>query len=226
MNGDTNVTARSITRAGFIAAIAAGLALTATPAFAARNGDAESYVQENANQALRTLADRSVTAGQRRQTFHTLMQRFSDMPRIANFVLGRYGAQLRSDAALRQEWNGAFQEYAIAVYEDRLERYSGSQLRVIGSEERVAGRDVIVNTELTPRAGGRAMPVQWRLLRAGQQWKVVDVSLILDGNQIWLAQQQQREFLVALDRNNGDIRALMGNIRTVTAEMRQRVARS
>lgn len=221
------MTARSMTRAGFIAAIAAGVALTATPAFAARNGDAERYVQENGTVALRTLADRSVPAAQRRQTFDRLMQQFSDMPRIANFVLGRYGSQLRSDAALRQEWTRAFQEYAIAVYEDRLERYSGSTLRVTGSVERVAGRDVIVNTELAPRGGGRALPVQWRLLRTGEQWKVVDVSLLLDGNQIWLAQQQQREFLAALDRNNGNIRALMGDIRTLTAEMRERiVARS
>jgi len=226
MNGDTNVNARSFTRAGFIAAVAAGLALTATPAFAARNGDAERYVQQNANAALSTLADRSVSPGQRRQTFNRLMTQFADMPRIANFVLGRYGSQLRADASLRQDWNGAFQEYAIAVYEDRLERYSGSSLRVTGSVERVPGRDVIVNTELTPRAGGRALPVQWRLLRSGEQWKVVDVSLLLDGNQIWLAQQQQREFLAALDRNNGNIRALMGDIRTVTAEMRERIARS
>jgi hypothetical protein len=51
----------------------------------------------------------------------------------------------------------------------------------------------------------------------------VDVSLVLEGNQIWLAQQQQRDFLAQLDRNNGDIPGLMSSIRELTASMRDRV---
>jgi len=219
------VSARPITRAAFLAGLTGvGVVAFAPAAHATRNSDAESYVQENAASALRTLGDRTISASQRRQTFDRLMQQFADMPRIANFVLGRYSAQLRSDTALRTEWTRAFQDYAIAVYEDRLERFSGSAVRVTGSTERVAGRDVIVNTEIQPRnGGGRPMTVQWRLLRSANAWKVVDVSLLLDGNQIWLAQQQQRDFLAQLDANNGDIRALMSEIRTVTASMRQRI---
>lgn len=218
------MTVRPLTRAAFLAGmLGAGLIATAPAAHAARNADAEQYVQEHATEALRTLGDRSMSTSQRRQTFDTLMARFSDMPRIANFVLGRYGAQLRSDTALRSEWTRAFQDYAIAVYEDQLSRYSGSAIRVTGSTERVAGRDVIVNSEIQPRGGGRPMTVQWRILRAGNGWKVVDVSLLLDGNQIWLAQQQQRDFLAQLDRSNGDIRALMTNVRQSTASMRQRI---
>jgi len=219
------VPVRSITRAAFLAGIlGVGLVAGAPAAHAARNADAERYVQENASSALRTLGDRSISASQRRQTFDRLMQQFADMPRIANFVLGRYSGQLRSDAALRTEWTRAFQEYSIAVYEDRLDRFSGSAIRVTGSTERVAGRDVIVDTEIQPRtAGGRPMTVQWRLLRSGNAWKVVDVSLLMDGNQIWLAQQQQRDFLAQLDANNGNIRALITEIRSVTASMRQRI---
>jgi len=223
-----NVSSRPITRATFLTALVGAGALAIAPeAHAARNADAEQYVQENASAALRTLGDRNLTAAQRRATFDRLMQQFADMPRIANFVLGRYGAQLRADTALRSEWTNVFQEYSIAVYEDRLSTYNGATIRVTDSVERVAGRDVIVHSEIQPRGGGRALPVQWRMLRSSNGWKVVDVSLILEGNQIWLAQQQQSEFLAALGRNNGDIRALMGNLRQLTASMRQRiVARS
>jgi phospholipid transport system substrate-binding protein len=203
--------------------LGAGLFATAAPACAARNADAEQYVQENASRALRTLGDRSLASTQRRQTFDRLMAQFSDMPRIANFVLGRYSGQLRADPALRSEWTRAFQDYAVAVYEDRLGRFSGSAIRVTGSTERIAGRDVIVTSELQPNDGGRATTVQWRMLRSGNTWKVVDVSLVLEGNQIWLAQQQQRDFLAQLDRNNGDIPGLMSSIRELTASMRDRV---
>lgn len=218
------MTARPMTRAAILAGmLSVGLLAAAPNAYAARNTAAESYVQENATDALATLGNRGMSANQRRQTFNTLVAQFSDMPRIANFVLGRYSAQLRSDPALRTEWTRTFQDYSIAVYEDRLGRFSGSAIRVTGSTERRAGEDVIVISEIQPRDGGRATRVQWRLLRSGAAWKVVDVSLVLDGNEIWLAQQQQREFLAQLDRSNGDIRALMGDIREMTASMRQRV---
>lgn len=216
--------ARSFTRAAFLATLTGAVLLAATPqAHAARNTDAEQYVQENASSALRTLGDRSVSASSRQQTFHTLMTRFADMPRIANYVLGRYGQQLRTDPALRTAWNSTFQQYTIAVYEDRLERYSGSAIRVTGSTERIAGRDVIVMSEIAPRGQSRALPVQWRLMRSGEVWKVVDVSLVIEGNEIWLAQQQQRDFLASLDRNQGNIRALMTEVQGLTATMRQRI---
>jgi phospholipid transport system substrate-binding protein len=216
-----------MTRAAFLAAATASMFAVATPALAARNSDAEQYVQANAAEALRTLGDRSVAAGARRQTFHTLMARFADMPRIAAYVLGRYSTQLRADAGLRSDWTRTFQEYSIAVYEDRLERYSGSTISVTGSVERTPGRDVIVMSEMTPRGAGRPLPVQWRLLRTGEVWKVVDVSLIIEGNEIWLAQQQQRDFLAELDRNNGNIRSLLGEVQGMTNSMRARsVARN
>ena len=220
------MTARTFTRAAFLATLmSAGMLAAAPVAHAARNADAERYVQANAQEALSSLANMSVSRAQRQQTFNTLMARFADMPRIANFVLGRYGAQLRSDAALRAEWTRAFQDYSIAVYEAQLEQYSTSTLRVVNSVERVAGRDVIVVSEMTPRGSSRAMRVQWRMLRSaeGGTWKVVDVSLVDNGSEIWLAQQQQRDFLAALDRNNGDIRALMTTVQGQTASMRQRV---
>lgn len=217
------MTAR-MTRAAFFAGMLGVGVLTMAPeAHAARNAEAERYVQENASAALRTLGDRSMSSSQRRQTFDRLMTQFADMPRIANFVLGRYGTQLRANTTLRTDWNNTFREYSIAVYEDRLESYSGASIRVTDSVERIPGRDVIVTSEIQPRNGGRALPVQWRMLRSGSGWKVIDVSLLIEGNQIWLAQQQQSEFLAVLGRNNGDIRALMTNLRQLTASMRQRI---
>lgn len=218
-------TPNTLTRAAFLSGVlGAGFFAAAPAAYAARNTEAEGYVQEQATGALSTLGNRSMSSTQRRQTFDRLMAQFADMPRIAHFVLGRYGSQLRSDTTLRGEWTRTFQDYAIAVYEARLSSFSGSGIRVTGSIERVPGRDVIVQSEIAPRDGGRAMRVQWRLLSStGATWKVVDVSLILEGSEIWLAQQQQRDFLAQLDRNNGDIRALMTTIRGQTASMRDRV---
>jgi len=216
------VTAPSLTRTAFLSAlIGAGMLATAPNAIAARDAAAETYVQENASQALSTLGNRSVTGAERRRLFDQLMRQFSDMDRIAMFVVGRYSAQLRADPALRTQWVNTFKDYAVAVYEDQLTAYSGSNIRVTGSTERIPGRDIVVNSEITPR-GQRPMPVQWRLLRTGEAWKVFDVSLIFEGgNQIWLAQAQQLDFLSQLDQTHGDIRALIARVQQTTASLRQ-----
>ncbi|MES1156393.1 MAG: ABC transporter substrate-binding protein [Alphaproteobacteria bacterium] len=220
------MTARSLTRASFIAAIAGSALLAAAPtALAARNPDAEQFAQTSAAQALQALAGDGAITPQREQTFQQLMGTFSDVPRIANFVLGRYAVQLRADPQLRAAWVDVFRDYAFAVYEAQLDRYRGATITVTNSIERIPGQDVIVRTEMAPRGQARPLPVQWRLLRTGNTWKVVDVSLILDGNEIWLAQQQQRDFLAMLDSNHGDIQALMAHVRSTTANMRQHSAR-
>lgn len=215
------MTARSLTRAAFLAALTgAAMVVTAPAAFAARNSEAEQYVQTNAQAALHSLSPDA-----QREDFYTLMGRFSDMPRIANFVLGRYASQLRANPQLRQQWTTSFSDYAIAVYQARLNRYSGANVNVVNSIERVPGSDVIVVSEITPRGGSRPLPVQWRILKTGSVWKVVDVSLILEGNEIWLAQQQQRDFLARLDANNGNIQELITSVNGMTASLRQRSGR-
>lgn len=216
------MTTFQITRASVLAAFVGALVLTTTPAAAARNTEAEQYVQANASQALEMLSNRA-SADARQQAFQRLMTQFADVPRIATFVLGRYAGQLRSDPALRSEWMAVFQDYSNAVYEDQLDRYRGNAIRITGSIERVPGRDVVVQSVVAPRGQSRPLPVQWRILRSGNVWKVVDVSLVLEGNEVWLAQQQQRDFLAQLDRSNGDIRVLIASVRRATAQMRANI---
>lgn len=213
----------TLSRAGFVAALAAAaFSLSATPALAARNSEAEAYVQTNATAAIGALSTAGQSVDARQAEFARLLPIFADVPRIANFVLGRYGPQLRANPTLNREWVSTFQEYMIAAYAAQLERFSGNEIRVTDSIERVPGRDVVVRSQVVARGETRPMNVQWRILKSGAGWKVVDVSLLVDGSEIWLAQQQQRDFLAQLDRNGGNVSALIASVRTSTAELRNR----
>lgn len=218
---------RSMTRTAFLAALASVAALAAAPpAHAARNAEAELYVQEHASEAFAALGDNSLSATQKQQTFNRLVAQFSDMPRIAIWVLGRYAAQLRGDPTLRSEWTETFQTFAITSYEYQLNRFSGSVLRVVGSTELTPNQTVDVTSEITPRGQTRPVTVRWRINRSGQGWKVFDIQLVTaNGDAIWLGQLQQQEFLAQLGRNGGDIRALLRSIQTQTASMRERMTR-
>lgn len=206
------------------AAAAATLVIAAAPASSAADPAAEQYVATNANEALKTLSDRGLSAADRQARFRTLMQRFADVPSISNFVLGaNAAAQLRADPALAREWNQVFMDYSVAVYEDQLDQFRGNAVTVTGSLERIPGRDVVVKSTITPRGASQAMPVQWRIVKRGAEWKVVDVSLVLERNEVWLAQRQQRDFANILGAR-GDVRALITAVRQQTADMRARIA--
>lgn len=213
---------RPVTRATFLSGLLGLGALAVAPnAYAARNSDAETYVQTNATAALAALADTNAT--QRRAQFQRLMTQFADMDRIATYMVGRYSPALRADPQLRSDWRAAFQEFAIATYENQFQNLSGGAVRVTNSEERVAGRDVIVSSEVRPPRGA-TMQVQWRVLRSGAGWKVMDIAVGRDA--VWLGQIQQRQFLSQLDDNNGNVRALINDLRGRTTAMRNAPARS
>jgi phospholipid transport system substrate-binding protein len=216
------VTTRSVTRANFLSGlIGLGAFVVAPNAHAARNSDAERYVETNATNALRALANSN--AAQRRQQFQTLMTQFADMDRISTYMVGRYSPALRADPDLRRDWRVAFQDFAIATYEDQFQNLSGGTVSATDSEERVAGRDVIVTSNVRPTRGA-TMQVQWRVLRSGAGWKVMDVAVGRDA--VWLGQIQQRQFLAQLDDNNGNVRALINDLRGRTTAMRGAPARS
>lgn len=206
--------------AGGFALIAAGIG----PAGA--NQATEAYVQDNAQQVLTALAQ-AKSADQRRAEFSALMDKFADMPRVADYVLGRYARQARATPDVYKDWVETFKQYGLAVYEDQLDQYRGRTIKVIaGASEdtTINGRQYSVVKSQIALPTGQPFLVNWRLLQEGNSWRVVDVALKLDETVIWLAIQQQQDFLARLDKSGGDVKKLIADVKTLTAQMRQRIA--
>lgn len=193
-----------------IAAAVVGVTVLAGAAFA--DARTEAYVEENANEVLSALNDPTLDAADRTAAFEQYMDRFTDLDAVSNFVIGRYAREF-SEAELT-EYRQVFRAYALAVYENELDRYRGESVEVIGSFDRTP-RDTIVNTRI-PREGGPAMDVRWRVLNRNGEFQVVDVALNIEGNLIWLAIEQRAQFLALLDRTNGSSEALIAKIREMT----------
>ncbi|NDC57803.1 MAG: ABC transporter substrate-binding protein [Alphaproteobacteria bacterium] len=211
---------RSVAAFAFVAVAAA-----AGPAFADRA--AEDYVAKNAPLALSTLNAKNLSPIERQAAFGKLFDQFADLPRIADFVLGRYARNARADDALYKDWISTYREYSIAVYQDQLDQYRGNTIRILaGSKDAtINGRFYSVVRSEILRPGQKPLEVQWRLLRNAEgTFRVVDVAVQLEENVVWLAIQQQAEFLAFLDRNKGDVRALLSDVKRQTQTMRARIA--
>src|SRR5271165_5361813 len=123
-------------------AFASGTALAASPA--------EAYVQQNVQRGLSILNNHSIPDAQRRSEFREFLTSLTDIQRIAIFTLGP--ARRTASPADVDAFVNAFRDYAVAVYESRLNQYSGQSLRVTGSDERSAD-DVVVKTVLVDPNG-------------------------------------------------------------------------
>ncbi len=192
---------------------AAMLAFTAAPAFA--DAKTEDYVRTNANDVLASLNEPDLDADARRAKFQAYMDEFTNLDAVAKFVIGKYAKRFTPEEM--DAYLTTFRTYALVVYEFYFHEYRGRDVKVTGSTDRNA-RDSIVDTEIV-RADGQELEVRWRVLNRGGKYQVVDVALNAEGNLIWLAIEQQAQFLSILDQNNGSVDALIAKIESMTDEL-------
>jgi len=179
----------------------------ASPGLAQGAGDpsAEKFVQAGAQRVISVLADRRLSDAQKAAAFHQAIDELADVPKITNFVLGKYARTITP--AQRAQFAPAFRTYAESVYRGRLDDYRGENVRVTGSTVRKPG-DVIVNTQISGGQLSQPVSVSWRLLGRPGAWKVVDVQF----KGVWLAITQQQDFVSTIDNAHGDIGVLIARL--------------
>jgi len=190
-----------------VALVGLGALSQARPALAqaARDPQAEQFVQTRAQRVITVLADKNESLAQKKATFHQAIDQLADVPKITNFVLGKYARTITPDQ--RQRFATAFRVYAESVYQNRISDYHGEVLKVTGSTVRKPG-DVIVNTTISGGQVGQPLPVAWRVMGGGTSWKVVDVQF----KGVWLAITQQQDFVSTIDNAGGNIDVLISQL--------------
>lgn len=194
--------------AALLAFVGAATLSIASPALAqsgARDPAAEAFVQTKAQRVISVLANKSMSEAQKKQIFRQAVDELADVPRITNFVLGKYARTITPEQ--RARFTPVFRTYAENVYQSRIDDYRGEQLKVTGSVVRKPG-DVIVNTVVAGGQLSQPVPVSWRVLNNGGTWKVVDVQF----KGIWLAITQQQDFVSTIDNAGGNIDVLTNQL--------------
>ncbi len=189
------------------------IAFSAAPGFA--DTQTEEYVRANANDVLHSLNAGDLDVDGRRLAFQQYMDEFTNLNAIAKFTIGKYSRRFTPEEL--EAYIDSFRTYSLAVYEFYFNEYRGRDVEVTGSIDRNA-HDSIVDTQIV-RADGQKLEVRWRVLNRGGKYQVVDVALNADGNLIWLAIEQQAQFIAILDKNNGSADALIEKINGMTADL-------
>ena len=190
----------------FATSLTIGALALAGPVHAqARDAGAEAFVQNKGQRVIGALANKTMPEAQKKQVFRQAIDELADVPRITNFVLGKYARTITPDQ--RGRFTTVFRTYAENVYQNRIDDYRGEKLTVTGSVVRKPG-DVIVNTTISGGQIKTPLPVAWRVLGNGQTWKVVDVQF----KGVWLAITQQQDFVSTIDNAGGNVDVLINQL--------------
>ncbi len=209
MNAALSMSRRGFTRG--LAAVAAILLLAAAgprPAAAVETGDPAEFVRHFGEQAIAVLTDKGLAEDQRQQAFRRLLTAGFDIKTIGRFVLGRYWR--KATEAERAEYGRLYEDLIVATYSHQLSSYAGETLKVEGVRQQ-DGRSALVASRFL-RAEGEPVQLDWRLLRRGDTWRIVDV--VVEG--MSMALSQRSEFKAVIRSNGGRIEALLEKLREKT----------
>jgi phospholipid transport system substrate-binding protein len=171
--------------------------------------DPGSFIDEAGNSVLRLAREQNLSQAEFKQRLRTIALRDFDVPRIAQFVLGRYWRTLNPGD--RQQFVEAFENYMVQVYATRFRQYGGAQFKVTGQQ--VQGNNAMVMTEIAQSSGQPPAKVIWQVTKGPDGYKITDVEI--EG--ISQAVTYRQEFSSVIAQNNGQVSAL-------TAQLRQKAS--
>jgi len=205
--------ARNITLALGLAALLAGA--VASPARAAGAQAPTDFVRAFGDRAVAVLSDGDLDARGREAALRQLLKENFDVPIIGRFVLGRYWRS--ASEAQRTDFAVLFEETIVSTYARQLGRYAGETLAVEGVRQSDA-KGALVGSRIL-RKSGPPIAVDWRLLRRGDDWRIVDV--VVEG--VSMALTQRAEY-AAVIRSSGGVAGLIDRLRIKVTQARSAMA--
>ena len=205
------MTLPTLNRRGLVVALAAaGLsAPLVAQARAARDAEAEAFVQTEGQKVLTVVTNRALSPAAREASFRQMIDQLADFQRISGFVLGKYARVITP--AQRQRFNAVFKGYAQHLFQTSLAGFKGNQLQVVGSVVRAPG-DTVVNAIVSGDPKSAPLTVAWRILGRPGSFKAVDVQ----ARGVWLAITLQQDFVSTIDNGGGNIDVLIARLEADT----------
>jgi phospholipid transport system substrate-binding protein len=196
---------------GFVArffALLLGVAAIAAPVPSRAADDPAGFISDLGQRTVQVLASK-ISEGEREAQFRAIFDEGFDVPAISRFVLGNYWRIATEEQ--RRAFVTLFEAYVVHAYAVRFNEYSGQQLKVTSA--RAEGEDsALVQSLIAQPSGAPPLRVDWRVAKTDKGFKINDV--VVEG--VSMAVTQRQEFSSVIQRNGGEIDALLKLLRAKT----------
>lgn len=138
------------------------------------------------------------------QRFATLLNRYINIPQVANFALGTSVKSL--PAADKSKFYDLVANYAAALFVWYVEDFKGTDLTITASAQQ--GKFTTVDSTI---AGStvNSEKLRWRVIGSGGNYRVADLNI----KGVWLSIAMKKLFLDTLNASNGDFQPLYAKLR-------------
>ncbi len=201
--------------------LAAALALpgVALPLVRPARGQADSsravaFIRATGEQLVGAINDPRLDLPARRQRVANILRQAVDIEGVGRFILGRWWRQASPQE--QQQYMQLFEETLIRNLSARFGEYQGVRFQIGRAQQRTED-DVLVNT-IVERPNTAPFTLDWRVAEIGNQPKVVDV--IAEGSSLRLTQRS--EYSSVIQRNGGQVSALLAAMRNQIAQLAAR----
>ncbi len=188
--------------------IAAAMAVLFQPsAFAvqAKEQAALAMVKSIGDEAVATLADKSLSETQKQDRFEKFLDSSFDMKRIGRFVLGQYWRD--ASETEQTQFLKVFRDYMVTSYAEKIGSYSGENLEIKDATS-LNDKESLVHSLIT-RPNGPPIKLDWRVRKTNDGEKIVDV--IIEG--ISMAQTHRSEFASVVSQPGVGVEGLINKLK-------------
>jgi phospholipid transport system substrate-binding protein len=174
--------------------------------FTANAIEPDVFVQSTVNRAINTLS-RDLSKEQRIDELKKIAADTVDIKGIGFYSLGKHRKNLSDDKI--NEYSKVFHEYFMKSFSSRLAEYSNPIIEV-NSKEKINENYTIVSSTLAATEKRPAIKIDWRVYTKNPDKPLIR-DLIIEG--LSLARTQKEEFNSIIQGADGDIEALLTNLK-------------
>ncbi len=167
------------------------------------NSEPRIFIQELIDDAVKTLADKSLSTEEKNETIKKIALENVDIKALGLYTLGSIRKDL--DENTISKYQNLFQKYFLKSLTSRLTDYSSQKFVVLDSEQK-SSNYTIVNSKIPESLKSPEIKINWRVYTKNPQKPLIR-DLIVEG--LSLARTQKEEFASILNSNNNDISALI-----------------
>jgi len=166
----------------------------------------EKFVQSVVNEASSVLT-KNFTKEQKIEKLKSIAKEVVDIKGIGYYSLGSHRKNLSDDK--KKEYLDIFEKYFLKSFSSRLAEYTDPKIRVV-AQKKLNEKYTMVSSVLIATDERPEVKIDWRIVTKNPD-KPLIIDVVIEG--VSLAKVQKEEFNSVIQSNDGDINALLSNLK-------------
>ena len=168
--------------------------------------DPYSFVQETADRASEALNKRQ-SKEEKMEILKNIAKETVDIRGIGFYSLGKHRKNMSDQK--KEEYLEIFNKYFLKTFSSRLAEYTDPRIRV-DSQKKLSDKYTMVSSTLLATEDKPEVKIDWRVVTKDPDSPLI-IDVVIEG--VSLAKVQKEEFNSIIQSNDGDVNALLKNLK-------------